>query len=181
MDRAALERKHVDLGLRFSPGGLGGVPAQAYGWIGEDRFYFRFRHDCAQLSVGPVDAELDMAIALRTTQQNVGHRERDQIQLSTLPEDDIDDRLWLMMSSSRPVGERPQAADDLQYYPNRITRYASRQDVTGEQYAGFLEEDEFCDLFEQLMLGLAPVTADEQIPKFTTGWLAAGGLWPAAA
>ncbi|WP_159599436.1 hypothetical protein [Agromyces humi] len=179
MDRPALERKHADLGLRFTPGGLGSFPVQAYGWLGEDRFYFRFRHDCAQLRVGPVDAALNEAEALRSVQQEVAFRERDQIKLALLgPDADEMERRWAEVLSSRRIGKRPQHAGTPDFYPNRVTRHAFRSNVTGEEYAGTLERGEFVALFEEMMLDLQPVPEEQQINEHTIEWLRKGGLWP---
>ncbi len=37
---------------------IGGMcPVQGYGTVNDEPFYFRFRSDCAQLYVGPIDEE----------------------------------------------------------------------------------------------------------------------------
>lgn len=162
MDRPALEQKHANLGLRFTPGGLGGVPVQAYGWLGDDRFYFRFRHDCAELSVGPFDTDLETADWVWS--------ELSRLDRQAAKKDDE----WMLDEHAQPM----PTADDPRFYPTRVTRYAFADDVTGERHAGFLEEDEFCDLFDKMLTQLEAVPEDRQLWQIVIDNLEGIGLWP---
>ncbi|MFE6967199.1 hypothetical protein ACFVAJ_19050 [Agromyces sp. NPDC057679] len=178
MDVSALEQQHASLGLRFADNRFGSFPVQAYGWLGEDRFYFRFRGDYARLIVGPVDPLLDEARALRVTQQNVQFREIDEIRYARVdPEDEKERRFQKAMMCHR-VGNRPQKASDVGYHPEIVTRSADISSVTGEGYAGTLDQEQFADVFTRLLRQLRPVPKSEQIHPSTIRWLTEGGLWP---
>jgi hypothetical protein len=138
---ARLEEKYAHMGLRFDTGFAGSVPVQASGRIGRRFFYFRFRGDCASLTIGSPDHARDASQrkarrikALRTLRHN-------------------DDSGFFGLYGARLDLKRDSG---LARHPSIPVRYAVINDVTGERYNGFLEQDEAEALFVQLMESLVP-------------------------
>lgn len=136
-----LEEKYAHLRLRFDTGFAGSVPVQASGRIGRRYFYFRFRGDTATLTIGSPDLR-------RTRGQEKRQRVKALRALRRLKSDDIMDRFWA------ELGLKPNVFSDR--YPSVPVRWAAITDVTGERYAGSLEQDEAEALFSRLMTDLTP-------------------------
>lgn len=138
---ARLEAKYAHLGLRFYYGFGGSVPVQAWGRIGRRFFYFRFRGDCASLTIGSPDRRGDAA----------RYKARRVKALRTLRRKD-DSGFFGLFGAERDL-RRDKGQE---WYPSIPVRYAVINDVTGERYAGFLEQDEAEALFIRLMEDLVP-------------------------
>lgn len=138
---ARLEAKYAHLGIRFYQGFAGSVPVQAYGRIGRRFFYFRFRGDCASLTIGSPDRRGDAA----------RYKARRRKALRTLRRKD--DSGFLGLYGARRDLRRGTGQE---WYPSIPVRYASISDVTGDPYNGFLETEEAEALFVQLMETLGP-------------------------
>jgi len=176
----ALEAKYADRGLRFDRGhegrvaGMGSVPVQAFGRLDGQRFYFRFRGDCAQLRIGPFDQALEDAVWERGEQVRL-------VRLAKLEEsgDKFNDDGSLSMSwllNDRP--ERKPAADDHGFSPRRVTASSIAEKVFNDPYLGSLTDEQFQDLFTGLADNLTVRPAGEQVDTLTIRYLTEGGLWP---
>ena len=154
MDEAAerLETKYADRGLKFTVPFSGMVPVQAFGHIDGNRFYFRFRYDRGMLKIGPVDEELDKALA-------VAEEKRRQEKLAKINANDVFSSLGLGREKPAQTGE-----DDY-YYPNRVTTFSSIADYSGEPYLGALTKEMAVDLFSKLVEALEPVESDPEISE----------------
>ena len=161
----ALETAHTGRALRFERLSLGGVPAQAFGEVDGQFFYFRFRYDCASLSVGPNDEMLEDAVWLRAEQQRL-----ERIAAFTVDTPEFA-HILLESSTDRNI---PGGG----FYPSRTTAFADIEGVSGDPLLGFLSGEAFKNVFTRLLNDLQDVPEVKQVPKFTQEWLAAGGLWP---
>lgn len=176
-----LESRHAHRGLRFQrdhdghPQGFGSVPAQAFGELDGQRFYFRFRHDHARLNVGPYDAALELALERRRLQWRAVHRD-DMPETHRVQDDGGASFEWLMVTD-RDL-ERAIDMDDFSFAPTRVTAVADVHDVTGEEYGSTCSDDEFLTLFQQLIDDLTPVPEADQVDAHTITYLAEGGFWP---
>lgn len=138
---ARLEAKYAHLGMRFYNGFGGSVPVQAWGRIGRRFFYFRFRGDCASLTVGSPDRRGDAA----------RYKARRVKALRTLRRKD-DSGFFGLFGAQRDL----RRDTGQEWYPSSPVRYAVINDVTGERYAGALEQEEAEALFVRLMEDLGP-------------------------
>lgn len=139
---ARLEEKYAHLGMRFYQGFAGSVPVQAYGRIGRRFFYFRFRGDCASLTIGSPDRHGD---ATRNKARRVKA-------LRTLRRKD--DSGFLGLHGARR--DLRCKTNGQEWYPSIPVRYAGISDVTGDPYNGYLETEEAETLFIRLMESLVP-------------------------
>ncbi|QOD05662.1 hypothetical protein [Pseudarthrobacter sp. BIM B-2242] len=147
---ARLEEKYAHLGVRFYQGFAGSVPVQAYGRIGRRFFYFRFRGDCASLTIGSPDRRGDAA---RYKAQRVKA-------LRTLRRKD-DSGFFGLYGALRDL----RRGTGQEWYPSIPVRYAVINDVTGERYAGCLEQDEAEALFVRLMEDLGPARKQTRVGR----------------
>jgi hypothetical protein len=166
----AIEERLSDRGLKFEDRGLGFIPAQAFGRIDGQHFYFRFRGDAASITVGPFDEALELAVWQWGQQIDATY----DAQLRA--EDENHPMLGMLIAQT----DRPLETD-LDFLPTRVTAWAVADDVTGEPYNGSLELDEFATLFERLVSELVPVPEDEQIESIVISNLTEAGLWPLTA
>ena len=150
---ASLTERYAGQGIRFDTGFVGSVPVQASGRIGRRFFYFRFRGDCASLTIGS-----------RNRREDGSFYKRDRTKaLRTL-------RRWAddgdPFSLERFIAERNLKRNaTLDRHPSVPVRYAVINDVTGEPYNGFLEPEEAAELFARLMDSLQPCTHRPQYRK----------------
>ena len=119
------------------------MPVQAEGRLGRRWFYFRFRHDCASLTIGSPN-----------TRRTSGRTQRDRIKARRklrrqVPMDSLD---RFMATRAAAGGD-----DRLARFPEYRTRAAHLADVTGDPYAGALTTEEAAALFRQLIEQLQPV------------------------
>lgn len=151
---ALKELEQMYPGLRFDTGFLGSVPVQAQGKLGSRWFYFRFRYDCASLTVGSPDTMRENG-RLERSRRKARRKLRRQV-----PMDDFD-RL-LLLQDLEPGFNR------LEHFPQHQVRASCLSDVTGERYAGSLEDEEAVQLFAALMDTLQPVPppAEPMGPRF---------------
>lgn len=136
---AGLELQFSHRRLRFDQAFGGSYPVQAGGRIGNEYFYFRFRHDAASLSVGkPHHPSVDAGRRKKEAQKLRRKQRR-----GTATWDD------LMFSGRLGAG--------LDRHPSRVRLYASVFPVTGEEHAGDLEPEAAAQLFTKLLGELKPV------------------------
>lgn len=145
-----LEEKYP--GLRFDTGFLGSVPVQAEGRLGARWFYFRFRYDHASLIVGSPDRRAGSGQKKRARRKALRTLRRS----TSL---DMFDK-FLAEQDLKP------GRDGLEHYPQYLTRFAGISGVTGERYAGSLEDDEAAALFSELMDSLTDVTKADRPTGF---------------
>jgi hypothetical protein len=138
-----LEARYAQHGLRFDSGFAGALPVQASGRIGRRFFYFRFRHDSASLSVGSPDHRRNASYAKRDRRRALRTLRRKGAPLDTF------DRFLAQRSLTPDRG--------LSRHPSILVRYAVINDVTGEEYAGTLEQAQAEQLFVRLFDDLKPV------------------------
>jgi hypothetical protein len=112
---------------------------QARGRIGRRFFYFRFRGDCASLTIGS-----------RRRREDGSYFKRDRTKaLRTLRRwADDGDALGLERFMAQKYLRRDHSMDR---HPSVPVRYAVIHDVTGEPCNGYLEPDEAAELFTRLM------------------------------
>ena len=150
---ARLEKKYQDRGLKFTVPFGGAVPVQAFGVLDDLYFYFRFRHDCGQLRLGPYDQKLE--------DQLWAAGERDRLaRIAKHGPSDFGDR---------PKERVVEPGED--FYPTKIAKFGYVGDFFGEPYAGFLSPTEAEDLFVQLVDALRDIPEDEQIDRFTLAFI----------
>lgn len=150
-----LEARHQGIGLRFESGFHGFVPVQANGRIGRRYFYFRFRQDCASLTVGHPDLR---GMAGRDRRNRYKHRRA--MRRGRYERWSFDYRIALMNLNTRRDSV-------LARHPSNEVAYASVSGVAGDPYAGTLAPEEAAVLFERLLAGLKPV--DPRIRSFRNG------------
>lgn len=136
-----LTRRYAGLGIRFDTGFVGSVPVQASGRIGRRFFYFRFRGDTASLSIGNPELRADASRAKLNRRRSLRKFRRG------ITDDWFGDFL---------ITRDLRRDDSLDRHPSRAVRYAVINDVTGDQYNGFLEPEEAGALFVRLMENLVP-------------------------
>lgn len=178
-----LEARHADRGLRFqrdpdgTPAGFGFVPAQAFGTIDGQRFYFRFRSDHARVQVGPFDADLELALERRELMWRAVDRDN-------IPEShrfDADGREsfeWFLANDHGLESTIDTIGPGHAFVPERVTARADVHNVTGERFGSSCSDDEFLILFQRLLDGLQQFPEVEQIDPHTIAYLTEGGLWP---
>jgi hypothetical protein len=137
---ASLTERYAGHSIRFDTGFVGSVPVQASGRIGRRFFYFRFRGDCASLTVGSRNRREDGSFYRRDRTKALRKLRRGQ--------DDGWGGYFLKQQLRRDTS--------MDRYPSAPVRYAVTPDVTGEQWAGSLEPDEAAALFVRLMDSLEP-------------------------
>lgn len=148
---AALTERYADQKIRFDTGFNGSVPVQACGRIGRQYFYFRFRGDSASLTIGSADH--------RRAASRAKHARR--LALRKLRRSQVDDGFFGFLTT------RDLRRDtSMDRHPSRAAWYAAINDVTGERYAGDLEQEESAELFIELMSRLQRVGPEPKFHKF---------------
>jgi hypothetical protein len=148
---ASLTERYADQNIRFDTGFVGSVPVQACGRIGRRFFYFRFRGDTASRTIGSPD--------LRRAASRAKHARRKA--LRKLRRGIKDDWFGDFMTA------RDLRRDtSLDRHPSRAVWYAVLNDVTGERYAGELEQEESAELFVELMGRLQLAGPEPKFHKF---------------
>ncbi|QOT19400.1 hypothetical protein [Paenarthrobacter sp. YJN-5] len=133
---ADLTERYANQKVRFDTGFVGSIPVQAYGRIGRQYFYFRFRGDSASLTLGLAD--------LRRSASRAKHARRKA--LRELRRGRAEDNFMSFML------KRDLRRDtSLDRHPSRPVWYAVIHDVTGDEWAGELEPEDSAGLFVQLM------------------------------
>lgn len=140
-----LELEQAYPGLRFDTGFLGSVPVQAEGRLGNRWFYFRFRYDGASLAVGSPNTR-----TAHGRKKKAVRRARRQLRRN-VPMDGLARHMALSTLKAGP--------DALERHPEYRTRASYIAGVTGDPYAGSLEDAEAGELFSRLMDALQPVPA----------------------
>lgn len=139
---AALTERYASQNIRFDTGFVGSVPVQACGRIGRQFFYFRFRGDTASLTLGNAD--------LRRSASRAKHARRKA--LRQLRRDQADDGFMGFL-----IKRDLKRDTSLDRHPSRAVWYSVINDVTGDQWAGELEDEEAAELFVRLMDSLQRV------------------------
>ena len=149
---AELEERFAHLRLRMDSGFVGSVPVQCTGRIGRRYFYFRFRGDCASLTVGSADLHGDASRA-----KHARRRALRALRRGTDQDGLFGDRFFRRdLKQDKGLGR----------HPSRAAWYAVRNDVTGEQWAGALEQEEAAELFSELLNDLKPARPNLYARRF---------------
>jgi hypothetical protein len=133
---AALTERYASQNIRFDTGFVGSIPVQASGRIGRQYFYFRFRGDCASLTLGTADLRRSASRAKHSRRKALRKLRRDKVDAS-----------FMGFLTKRDL----HRDTSLDRHPSRAVWYAVINDVTGDQWAGELEPEEAAELFVQLM------------------------------
>ncbi|MGW8431436.1 hypothetical protein ACWGJ9_10065 [Curtobacterium citreum] len=153
------------------------MPAQAFGALDGQWFYFRFRSDHARVEVGPYDAALALALERRRLMWRAVRR--DDIPESHRFDADGRESFEWELATDRDL-ERALDMDGPEYgfVPTRVTARADVHGVTGERFGSSCSDDEFLVLFQRLIDNLQQYPEDEQVDPHTIAYLTEGGLWP---
>lgn len=166
----ALERKYDIRELSFTVPFRGAVPVEAYGTLGDFRFYFRYRYDHGSLVVGPVNDPLEIAIAAKLNARRDEALEGLRLQFLAGEVDEDEMSLAEGAYADHP-DEVPQQGDDAEYKPRDIRMRSDIFDFTGEPFAGTLKPMKAFGLFSLLVDGLYAIPQDEWIDPWTQRWL----------
>lgn len=137
-----LEERYADKGLKFTKPFFSHIPTQAFGYIGDERFYFRYRGDVARLRVGVFNLakEQDRLEADRVSHQKRYERNKDSA-------DDL-----TRFIARRPFSRILVTGQEDDFYPTVITQELVVRDALGEPYNGSLSEtDEIVKVFDALL------------------------------
>jgi hypothetical protein len=153
---ADLEAKFADRQLKFTVPFGGSIPVQAWGYMYDYRFYFRFRGDNGSLSLGLNDPEHYVQINELRRKRDTQKRAdlEDGLKTGRLSQSEYDDELEFVSLFSKTNDEIAPEFDDLRFYPTHIKKISVIQDYTGERYEGSLTPSQMSDIFTKLVENL---------------------------
>lgn len=137
-----LEEKHANKRLKFSKPFFSQIPTQAFGHIGNERFYFRYRSDIARLIIGRFDY---------SKEKEHFEEEKEFHQLRYERDKDSENKL-VRAIARRPFSEVIPTGEEDDFYPTVVTQELVVHNALGTPYNGSLTTcEEIVSVFDALL------------------------------
>jgi hypothetical protein len=166
-----LEHEHKDRNLKFITPFIGAVPVQAWGTIDGLRFYFRFRSNLGNLRVGPYVRELEVLFAQRVNEDREARRleKLKSVESGEISQEEFDS--FFDFDRAEKVEEETSS----RFVPRQVVKSAVCEGpIPGDDYNGYLSEEECYVMFNQLLSELEEIPEDNQLVESEKIWLYEG-------